>query len=149
MNRISILIAVAAVSSLSASSVHADPATGAESYLKTCLPIETVRALTGLELTSASRMESPQVSCSYSDSELLAQQSRVTYGRDPVYRQPFGEDDVTQAVAGLGRFAEYDSQSAQLFVNVGNDGLVFSGRKGRADLPLEALRALAEEVMQR
>lgn len=129
--------------------VHAEPpATEANTHLQSCLPLDSVKSLTGLPLTAASRQEKPQISCSYNDSEQLSRQSRVSYGRDPSYRVAFGASDIMTKVDGLGRFAEYDIDAGQLFVNVGSDGLVFDGRQGKTKLSLEKLKVLAEQVLQ-
>lgn len=130
-----------------ASVVYAAPATDANAYLQACLPLDTVKTLTGLPLTAASRNEKAQISCSYNDNEQLSRQSRVSYGRDPSYRMAFGESDIMHKVEGLGRFAEFDSDGGQLYVNVGSDGLMFEGRKGKTKLTLEQLKAIAQAVL--
>ena len=121
----------------------------ANEYLTSCLPLAEVKNLTGLPLTAVSEVSAPQRSCSYNDSETLRKQSRVLYGRDPGYKKPFGESDIMQSVSGLGRFAEYDSDGGQLYINLGNDGLVFEARQGKARLPLDRLKALAERVLSK
>lgn len=131
-----------------AAAASAAPATEANAYLQSCLPLNTVKTLTGLPLTAASRNDAPQISCSYNDSEQLSRQSRVSYGRDPSYRMAFGASDIMHKVEGLGCFAEFDSDAGQLYVNVGSDGLMFEGRKGKTKLTLEQLKAIAQAVLQ-
>ena len=123
--------------------------TGAHRFLQPCLPLSVVNLLTGLSLTQSSEDGNPQNSCSYSNSEQLSKQSRVSYARDSGYRVAFGESDIMQKVTGLGNFAEFDLEGGQLYVNIGSDGLMFEGRQGKQKLSLEKLRALAEKVLQK
>ena len=126
---------------------HADMPADANDYLTRCLSLAEVKNLTGLPLTATSEASAPQRSCSYNDSETLRKQSRVIYGRDPSYKKPFGESDIMQSVSGLGKFAEYDLDGGLLYVNVGNDGMVFEARQGKNKLDLDRLKALATKVL--
>lgn len=128
-----------AASTESVSSVT-EPAS-ARDFLQTCLPLEQVKALTGLDLTQTSQTTSPQPSCEYVNSDVISNQHRVLYAHDPAYKKPFGFEPVD----GLGTFAEYDDGT--LMVGLGSDGITFVARAGKQKLAVDKLKDLASAVL--